>query len=130
MIVVDASTVVDVVLRVLTADQAALRMFHSGETLHAPHLLDIEVTHALRRHDARRQADPARCREALDDLAQIRLFRHPHNVLLPRVWALRHNLSAYDATYVALAEMLGAPLLTRDQRLAASTGHHAMVELV
>lgn len=130
MIVVDASVVVDIFLRVPTADTAAYRLFHSGETLHAPHLLDLEVTQVLRRHEATRQAEPARCREALDDLARVRLFRHPHNVLLPRVWELRNNLTAYDAAYVALAEMLSAPLLTRDQRLAASAGHHARIELV
>jgi predicted nucleic acid-binding protein len=130
VIVVDASAVVDILLRVLTADTAAYWLFHSGETLHAPHLLDLEVTQALRRQEARRQAKPARCREALDDLARIRLFRHPHNVLLSRVWELRNNLTAYDAAYVALAEMLSAPLLTRDQRLAASAGHHARIELV
>jgi predicted nucleic acid-binding protein len=130
VIVVDASAVVDILLRVLTADTAAYRLFHSGETLHAPHLLDLEVAHALRRHEARRQAKPARCREALEDLTRVRLFRHPHNVLLPRVWELRNNLTAYDAAYVALAEMLSAPLLTRDQRLAASAGHHARIELV
>jgi predicted nucleic acid-binding protein len=130
VIVVDASAVVDILLRVPAADTAAYRLFHSGETLHAPHLLDLEVTQAVRRHEARRQAEPARCREALDDLARVRLFRHPHNVLLPRVWELRNNLTAYDAAYVALAEMLSAPLLTRDQRLAASAGHHARIELV
>jgi predicted nucleic acid-binding protein len=130
VIVVDASAVVDILLRVLTADTAAYRLFHSGETLHAPHLLDLEVAQALRRHEATRQAEPARCREALDDLACVRLFRYPHNVLLPRVWELRNNLTAYDAAYVALAEMLSAPLLTRDQRLAASAGHRARIELV
>jgi predicted nucleic acid-binding protein len=130
VIVVDASAVIDILLRVPTADAAAYLLFHSGETLHAPHLLDLEVAHTLRRHEARRQAAPARCRETLDDLARIRLFRHPHNVLLPRIWELRNNLTAYDAAYVALAEMLGARLLTRDQRMAASAGHHARIELV
>ena len=130
MIVVDASAVVDVLLRVPTADAIANRLFQSGETLHAPHLLDLEVTHVLRRHAARRQAEPARCQEALDDLVRVRLFRHPHNMLLPRIWELRNNLSAYDAAYIALAEMLGAPLLTRDQRLAGSAGHGARIDLV
>jgi predicted nucleic acid-binding protein len=130
VIVVDASAVIDVLLRVPTTDSIANRLFRSGEALHAPHLLDLEVTHVLRRHEARRQATPARCQEALEDLAQIRLVRHPHNVLLPRIWELRNNLSAYDAAYIALAEMLGAPLLTRDQRLAVSTGHQARIDLV
>jgi predicted nucleic acid-binding protein len=55
---------------------------------------------------------------------------YPHDLLLPRVWALRHNLTAYDAVYVALAEALDAPLLTRDQRMAAASGHHSRIELV
>jgi predicted nucleic acid-binding protein len=130
VIVVDASAVVDILLRVPTADAVAYRVFHTRDTLHAPHLLDLEVTQVLRRQEARRQAEPARCREALDDLARVRLFRHPHNMLLPRIWALRNNITAYDAAYVALAEMLGATLITRDQRLAASTGHQARIELV
>jgi predicted nucleic acid-binding protein len=130
VIVVDASAIVDILLRVPAIDMVAYRLFHSGESLHAPHLLDVEVAHALRRHEARRQAGPTRCRDALDDLTRLRLFRHPHNMLLSRVWALRNNLTAYDATYVALAEVLGAPLLTRDQRLASSSGHHARIELV
>jgi predicted nucleic acid-binding protein len=130
VIVVDASAVVDALLRVPTADAIAHRLFHSGETLHAPHLFDIEVTSVLRRHAARRQAEPARCREALDDLLRIGLFRHPHNMLLPRVWELRHNVSAHDGAYIALAEMLGAPLLTRDERLASAPGHRARIELV
>ncbi len=130
MIVVDASVLVDILLRVPAMDAAAYRLFLSGETLHAPHLLDLEVTQVLRRHEARRQAGTDRCREAFDDLGRIRLFRHPHNVLLARVWALRGNLTAYDAAYVALAELLAAPLLPRDRRLAASTGHRAQIELV
>jgi predicted nucleic acid-binding protein len=130
VIVVDASAIVDILLRVPSADAIAYRLFHSDDTLHAPHLLDLEVTQVLRRHEARRQAEPARCREALDDLARVALFRHPHDMLLPRIWELRNNLTAYDAAYVALAEMLDAPLLTRDQRLVGSTGHYARIDLV
>jgi len=130
VIVVDASVLVDILLRVPTTDAAAYRLFHSGETLHAPHLLDLEVTQTLRRHEAMRPAEAARYREALDDLARVRLFRYPHNMLLPRVWALRNNLTAYDAAYVALAEMLGAVLMTRDRRLATAAGHYARIDLV
>lgn len=67
---------------------------------------------------------------AVDDLADLPLHRYPHDFLLPRVWALRHNLTAYDAVYVALAEALDAPLLTRDRRLAKAAGHYAGMELV
>ncbi|MGE5270344.1 MAG: type II toxin-antitoxin system VapC family toxin [Thiohalocapsa sp.] len=72
----------------------------------------------------------ARSVAPLADLADLDLQRHAHDMLLPRVWQLRDNLTAYDAVYVALAESLAAPLLTRDRRLAAATGHRARVELV
>jgi predicted nucleic acid-binding protein len=99
-------------------------------TLHAPHLLDAEVAHVVRRYAAIGQIGPERGRALLGDLADIPMQRHPHDWLLPRVWELRHNLTAYDAIYVALAEALDAPLVTRDRRLAAAPGHQARVELV
>jgi predicted nucleic acid-binding protein len=67
---------------------------------------------------------------ALIDLTDLPLRRYPHDLLLPRIWDLRNNLTAYDAAYVALAEALNAPLLTRDRRLATAAGHFAQVELV
>jgi predicted nucleic acid-binding protein len=84
----------------------------------------------VRRYAAAGEVDAERGREALADLADFPLRRYPHDFLLTRVWELRNNLTAYDAVYVALAEALGAPLLTRDRRLAAAPGHHAQVELV
>ena len=105
-------------------------MFEPSQTLHAPHLLDVEVAQVIRRHAANREIDAERGRMALADLADFPLHRYPHDFLLPRVWDLRNNLTAYDAMYVALAEVLDAPLLTRDKRLAAAPGHHARIELV
>ena len=105
-------------------------MFGADQTLHAPHLIDMEVTQVLRRYAASGRVEPARCRDALDSLLDLPLDRYPHGVLLPRVWQLRHNLTAYDAVYVALAEALDATLLTRDRRLAAAPGHRARIELV
>lgn len=105
-------------------------MFAIGQTLHAPHLIDLEVAQVLRRYAAIGQRAAERCRDALGDLSDFPLRRYPHDCLLSRVWELRHNLTAYDAVYVALAEALDAPLLTRDRRLAAAAGHHARIDLV
>jgi predicted nucleic acid-binding protein len=93
-------------------------------------LLDVEVAQVVRRYAANGEIDVERGRMALADLTDLPLHRYPHDFLLPRVWDLRNNLTAYDAMYVALAEALDAPLLTCDKRLAASPGHHARIELV
>ncbi len=130
MIVVDASAALEVLLRTPAAAAVEGRLFDPDETLHAPHLIDIEVAQVLRRYAAMGRIDPERCRAALADLADFPLSRYPHDFLLPRIWELRDNLTAYDAAYVALAEALDAPLLTRDRRLAAAPGHDARVELV
>jgi predicted nucleic acid-binding protein len=130
VIVVDASAVLAVLLRTPVAQAVERRLFAAGETLHAPHLIDIEVARMLRRYAAAGDMRVERGPEALEDLADLSLRRYPHDVLLPRMWALRDNLTAYDAVYVALAEALGAPLLTRDRRLANAAGHRARVEVV
>lgn len=130
MIVVDASALLEVLLRTPAAKVVEARLFASGVTLHAPHLLDVEVAQVVRRFAAKGEIDGARGRVALADLANFPLHRYPHDILLPRIWDLRANVTAYDAAYIALAEALGAPLLTRDQRLAAAPGHRARVEVV
>ena len=130
MIVVDASAVLEALLRTPAARAVERRLFESSQTLHAPHLLDVEVAQVVRRYAANGEIDVERGRTALADLADLPLHRYPHDFLLPRVWDLRSNFTACDAMYVALAEALDAPLLTRDKRLAASPGHHARIELV
>ena len=130
MIVVDASAVLEALLRTSAARAVEERLFEPSQTLHAPHLLDVEVAQVVRRYAANGEIDTERGRMALDDLADLPLRRYPHVFLLPRVWELRNNLTAYDALYVALAEALDAPLLTSDRRLAAAPGHHARIELV
>jgi predicted nucleic acid-binding protein len=130
MIVVDASAVLETLLRTAKAEAVDERLFDPSQTLHAPHLLDVEVAQVLRRFAANGEIDDERGRAALADLADFPLLRYPHDFLLPRVWTLRRNLTAYDAVYVALAEALDAPLLTCDRRLAAASGHQARVEVV
>ena len=129
MIVVDASALLEVLLRTPAAKAVEQRLFDTGRTLHAPHLLDVEIAQVIRRYEASGEIDAERGRIALADLTDLPLRRYPHDFLLPRVWELRNNLTAYDAVYIALAEALDAPLLTRDQRLAGAAGHHAQVEL-
>jgi predicted nucleic acid-binding protein len=130
LIVIDASALLEVLLRTPAADAVERRLFEPRQTLHAPHLVDVEVAQVIRRYAANGEIDSERGRVALDDLGDFPVRRYPHDFLLPRVWDLRSNLTACDAVYVALAEALDAPLLTRDRRLAAAPGHHAMIELV
>ena len=130
MIVVDASALLEALSRTPAARVVEERLFEPRQTLHAPHLLDIEVAQVIRRYAAKGEIDDERGRAALADLADFHCRRYPDDFLLSRVWNLRNTLTAYDAVYVALAEALDAPLLTRDQRLAAAAGHHARIELV
>ena len=130
MIVVDASAVLEILLQTPVAAAVRDRLFARNESLHAPHLLDVEIAQVLRRYNAAGEMEDERARQALLDLLDFPLTRYPHDVLLPRVWELRHNISAYDAVYVALAEALAAPLITRDARLASSPGHQSSIELL
>jgi predicted nucleic acid-binding protein len=130
VIVVDASALLEALLRTPAAEAVEKRLFAARQTLHAPHLLDVEVAQVIRRYAAAGDIDQERGRAALADLGDFPLRRYPHAFLLPRVWELRNNLTAYDAVYVALAEALDAPLLTRDRRLATAAARHARVDLV
>lgn len=130
MIVLDASAAVDWLLETSAGQRIETRIYSRKESLHGPHLLEIEVAQVLRHLVRQRTVASRRADEAIDDLMDLPMTRYPHAVLLPRVWQLRHALSAYDALYVALAEVLDAPLLTRDGRIASAPGHHAIVEVV
>ncbi len=130
MIVADASAVIEALLGTSAGLAVTQQLFDAGQTVHAPHLIDLEVAYAIRRYVAIGDIDEPRGRAAIGNLVDMQIRRYPHDVLLPRVWELRGNLSAYDAAYVALAEMLDAPLLTRDRRLADAAGRYARVELV
>jgi predicted nucleic acid-binding protein len=127
--VVDASIVLEVLLN-STAASTIVRRLSTQDSLHAPHLLDLEVAQALRRLVRNEQLSQTRSLQAVGDLADLRVTRYPHTPFLPRIWSLRHNLTAYDASYVALAESLDAVLLTRDPLLASSPGHGAQIELI
>jgi predicted nucleic acid-binding protein len=130
MIVLDASAALEVLLRAAGNRQLVTRTLSSAELLVAPHLLDLEVAHVLRRFVAGGELTAARAEQALADYDDLRIARYPHRPLLPRIWQLRENYTAYDAAYLALAEALGAPLVTCDRRLASAPGHRATVECI
>lgn len=130
MIVLDASAMLEVLLVTPAAVRNLDRLFAPEESLHAPELIDLEVAQVLRRYCATDELEPERARQALEDLADLAVTRYPHQPLVPRIWQLRHNVTAYDAAYVALAETLDAPLLTGDARLARASGHEAAIELL
>lgn len=125
MRVVDASATVDVLVRRVPPTS----MGH--EDLAAPHLIDIEVAHTLRRLERAKVITPVEAARALERFGRLYLSRYPATWLLPRIWELRHNLTGYDATYVALAEALEATsLLTADERLTRATGVRCAIELI
>ena len=129
MIVLDASAAVDWLLQTPAGQQIEKRIYSRNESLHAPHLLDVEVSQVLRRLAREAVVSTQRAEEAVQDLADMRVTRYPHFVFLSRIWQLRNNLSSYDAAYVALAENLGATLVTRDARLASASGRTVAVEV-
>lgn len=130
MIVVDASAVLELVLATPAAATIADRIFAPDETLHAPHLIDLEVAQVIRRYSRSGDITSGRAKEALQDFSDVPITRYPHDIFLTRIWELKDNLTAYDAAYVTLAEALSASLLTRDAAIALATGHAARVELV
>jgi predicted nucleic acid-binding protein len=129
VIVLDASAVIEFLLN-STAGHLVASRIATARGLHAPHLLDLEVTNVYRRYTAAGYLAAERAALALTALSQLPLRRHGHAFLLERVWALRGVLTAYDAAYVALAEVLGAPLVTLDARLARAGGHGAKIEVI
>jgi predicted nucleic acid-binding protein len=118
VIVVDASALTDFLLGRRQALEAVAAMLGEHEPLHAPELVEPETLNALRRLARSGAISERRANEAVDDLADTRMIRYPHALLRTRVWELRDELSAYDATYLALAEALAADLLTGDAGLA------------
>lgn len=133
--VLDASAAVDALLNFqpnATRVRERIKQEDSGdprENLHVPHLFATEVLHALRRLTLAGQISELRSSRAVSAMLNMRLTRYPHEPFVWRIWELKENVSAYDAAYVALAETLGAPLITTDKRLAQTPGHGAKIEL-
>jgi predicted nucleic acid-binding protein len=130
LIVIDASALIEMLLHTDRAERLMLRALQRADRMHAPQLLDAEVTQVLRRLVQRKDLPLARAEQALDDFAHLLIERHDHQPFIRRVWQLRDTLSAYDGFYVALAEALEAPLLTCDSKLAGARGNRAKIELV
>ena len=129
MIVLDASAAVDWLLQTPAGQRIEQRIYARKETLHTVDLLDVEFAQVLRRLVREGTLTRKRAEEAIEDLLALRVTRYAPVLLLNRIWQLRENLSAYDAAYVALAEALKAPLITRDLRIAAAPGHGATTEV-
>jgi len=106
------------------------RFFRAGETLHAPHLLDVEVLHVIRRYNLTGEMTGDRAEEAIGNHFALPIERYSHELLAGRIWQLRRDVTAYDAAYIALAELLGAPLLTTDARLAKSAAARKLAEFI
>lgn len=130
MIVVDASALLELLLQTPLGTRVEARLLRDDEEFHAPHLVDVEVTQVLRRLVRAGEVSAGRAAEAIEDLVDLDLHRHAHLDLLTRAWKLRENVTAYDAMYVALAEALGATVVTCDTALAKAPGHRAHIEVI
>lgn len=126
----DASAILEVLLRTPAAEAIEERIFAPETTIHAPHLIDLEIAQVLRRYVRSSQLKPERGSQALQDLQDFPLNRYSHEPFIARIWELRHNVTAYDAAYLALAEALPAPLVTRDTRLLAIDGISTVIEVI
>jgi len=129
VIVLDASAAIEWLLQTAAGQRIESRVYSRGESLPAPHLLDLQVIHVLRRLVRESALAASRADQAIDDLLDLRVARYPHYIFLPHIWRLRHNLSAYDAAYIALTERLGATLVTRDARMASASTRGLRIEL-
>jgi predicted nucleic acid-binding protein len=130
VIVLDASAAVEMLLATEWGERVLDRVGDPAETIHVPHLLAVEVAQVLRRLVTAGDVSAPRAAAALEDLADLDADRYAHEPFLARMHALRANLTAYDAAYVALAEVLDAPLVSFDRRLAAAPGHRATIVLL
>jgi predicted nucleic acid-binding protein len=130
MIVIDASALLEFLLQTPLGVRVEARLFRRDDEFHVPHLIDVEVVQGLRRLVRTGEVSSGRAADAVADLTDLDLHRHAHVDLLGRVWKLRDNISADDAMYVALAEAIGAPIVTCDGTLAKAPGHRARIEVI
>jgi predicted nucleic acid-binding protein len=130
MIVLDASALVELLLRTPRAARVAARLARHAAPPQVPHLIDLEVLSALHSLEARKLVSAGEAKQAVTEHLALPLVRYPHDPLVARIWALRGNLTVYDAAYVALAAQLRAPLVTCDAQLAAAPGLRVAVELI
>jgi predicted nucleic acid-binding protein len=130
VIVIDASAALELVLNTAASRKVRARTVESGEALHAPHLIDLEILQVLRRHIVSKSLTAEVAGWSLDAWSGLKVTRYSHDRFSRRVFALRDNFTAYDAAYIALAEALGAPLVTHDAKIARTKGHSARIELV
>jgi predicted nucleic acid-binding protein len=130
VIVVDASALLEFLLQTPLGARVEARLFRDGHELHAPHLMDVEVVQGLRRLVRIGEVSSVRADEAIADLTDLDLHRHGHLDLLARAWKLRHNITAYDAMYIALAEAIEAPVVTCDNPLAEAPGSRVLIEVI
>ncbi len=127
MIVLDASAALKMILRHEGSEALAARVI--GKDIHAPALIEVEVVSGLRHLQRQRRVAEDRATIGLEWFLDLGIEKHHGPDLTRRIFALRHSLSAYDAAYVAVAELIQAPLLTADGRLSRAHGHRARVEL-
>jgi predicted nucleic acid-binding protein len=129
LIVVDSSAVIEVLLRSQVGIKVEEEIFSPFENLCAPHLIDLEIVQVLRRYCNSGDMSPERAQNAIEDFEDMPITRYPHDIFLHRIWELRSNITAYDASYIALAEALPAPLITCDKRLASTPLHKVNIRL-
>ncbi len=130
MIVLDSSAMLEQLLGTPKGQHIQDQYLVEGESFHVPHLFDLEIIQVLRRYVHHHILSNHRATQAMDDYLDFPLTRYPHQPLLSRIWELREHVTAYDAAYVSLAEVLNIPLITCDEKLATAPGHTANIVLV
>jgi predicted nucleic acid-binding protein len=128
VLVLDTSAVLHAIVH-RPAHPGLLARLRDEDEITAPHVIDLQVLEALRGLVRGRRISGDQAADARVDFGALSITRYAHGALSDRIWELRHNMTSYDAAYVALAETLDCPLVTSDRRLAKASGHHADVEV-